>query len=86
MNKSAMIRARIEPDLKREVEHIFEKLGLSVTDAISLFYHQVKIQNGLPFDLKIPNDTTLQTFQDTDNGKNLVRCKDLSEMYDKLGI
>lgn len=81
-----MIRARIEPDLKKDVEQIFEKLGLSATDAISIFYRQVKIQNGIPFDLKIPNETTLQTFQDTDSGKNLVRCKDLSAMYKKLGI
>ena len=42
MNKSAMIRARVDPGLKDEVEDVFEQLGLSATQAITLFYQQVK--------------------------------------------
>ena len=41
MNKSSTIRARIEPDLKNKAEHIFRKLGLTTTQAITLFYKQV---------------------------------------------
>lgn len=42
MTKSAMIRARVDPTLKQEAENIFEALGLSATQAITLFYQQVK--------------------------------------------
>jgi DNA-damage-inducible protein J len=86
MAKSAVIRARIEPELKEEAETIFSELGLSITEAITLFYRQVKLVKGLPFEVRIPNQTTLQTFQDTDEGRNLVQSENAQEMFDKLGL
>ncbi|RQV98119.1 type II toxin-antitoxin system antitoxin, RelB/DinJ family, partial [bacterium] len=47
---------------------------------------QVELRNGLPFDIVIPNKTTLRTFEDTDAGRNLVVCKDTNDMFRKLGI
>ncbi|MGE5441385.1 MAG: type II toxin-antitoxin system RelB/DinJ family antitoxin, partial [Bacteroidota bacterium] len=41
MAKTATIRARIEPELKSEVENIFKKLGVSTTEVISMLYSQV---------------------------------------------
>ena len=86
MAKEAMIRARIEPHLKAEVEDIFQELGLSITEAITLFYKQVKLNRGLPFEVRIPNETTLKTFQDTDAGRKIVRSKDARDMFNKLGL
>lgn len=86
MAKSAIIRASIEPELKAEAETIFSELGLSITEAITLFYRQVKLTKGLPFEIRIPNQTTLQTFQDTDEGRNLVQSENAQEMFDKLGL
>lgn len=86
MTKTATIRARMEPALKEHVDQIFHKLGLNTTEAINLFYKQVVLNNGLPFELKIPNKTTLQTFEDTDAGKNLIECKDMDDMFKKLDI
>jgi DNA-damage-inducible protein J len=86
MAKSAIIRARIEPELKAEAETIFSELGLSITEAITLFYRQVKLTRGLPFEVRIPNQTTLQTFQDTDEGRNLVQSENAQEMFDKLSL
>lgn len=86
MAKSAMIRARVESDLKDEVEQIFRILGLSTTEAINLFYIQVRLRKGLPFEVKIPNKTTVQTFEDTNAGRNIVECKDAEELFEKLGV
>ncbi len=86
MSKTAMIRARIEPDLKEKAEAVFRELGLSVTQALALFYKQVELRHGLPFDVVIPNSTTQKTFEDTDSGRNLVVCKDAKDMFEKLGI
>jgi DNA-damage-inducible protein J len=86
MSKSAMVRARIEPKLKKHAEEIFQQLGLSVTQAITLFYKQVEVRNGLPFHVVIPTSKTLQTFEATDADKDMVVCKDVDEMFDKLGI
>lgn len=56
--KNAFIRARIEADLKEEAEYLLHELGLSTTDAITLFYKQVIAKKGLPFAVKIPNQVT----------------------------
>jgi DNA-damage-inducible protein J len=48
MSKTSTVRARIEPGLKKEVEDLFHKLGLSTTEAINIFYCQVQMRQGLP--------------------------------------
>ena len=86
MNKSATVRARIEPNLKNKAEKVFRELGLSTTQAINLFYRQVELRNGLPFEVVIPNKATRRTFSDTDAGKDLILCEDADDMFEKLGI
>jgi len=86
MHKSSTVRARIEPKLKKEVETLFHKLGLSVTDAISIFYKQVKLKHGLPFPVVVPNQTTKETFEKTDAGEEIIICNSVDEMFDNLGI
>ena len=76
----------MEPDLKDKAGFIFQKLGLATTQALTLFYKQVELRNGLPFDVAIPNETTRRTFADTDSGRNLVVCEDADDMFKKLGI
>ena len=86
MSKTATVRARIEPKLKTDVEMLFKRIGLSTTEAINLFYRQVKLRNGLPFNVVIPNKTTEKVFKDTDAHRNLIRCEDADDMFQKLGI
>lgn len=47
-----MSTVRINDDIKKEVTPILEDLGLSLSEAINLFLHQVKLNNGIPFNLK----------------------------------
>ncbi|MGA9109352.1 MAG: type II toxin-antitoxin system RelB/DinJ family antitoxin [Smithella sp.] len=86
MAKEAMIHARTEIELKKEVEKIFAALGLSTTAALNLFFHQVKMRRGLPFPVEIPNEATLKTFRDSDSGKGLVKSKSAKAIFRKLGI
>lgn len=86
MGKTATVRARIEPTLKEDVEKLFNKMGLSTSEAIGLFYRQVKLKNGLSFNVVIPNKTTEKVFKDTDADRNLIRCDDADDMFGKLGI
>jgi DNA-damage-inducible protein J len=62
--KTAIINARVQPDLKSDVETILAKLGITTTQAIIMFFEQVRINRGIPFELKIPNDETIQAMQD----------------------
>ncbi len=86
MTKEATVRARIDPELKAEVESLFKELGITTTESITLFYRQVKLRNGLPFDVVVPNKKTEEVFKDTDAGRNLVSCDNADEMFEKLGI
>lgn len=85
MPKEATVRARMEPKLKAEVEELFDELGLSTTDAITLFYRQVKLRRGLPFEVVVPNKATAKALKDTDAGRNLVRCYDADDLFKRLG-
>lgn len=80
MTKSEMIRARVEPELKREAETVFSKLGLSATQAITLFYKQVTLQQGLPFAVKIPNAETREALQNAYDGEDLTEYESLDTL------
>lgn len=84
--KSAMIRARVSPDLKKAAESIFNRLGLSVTEAITLFYNQVTLNKGLPFEVKIPNSLTLQAMHDVDKGIDVTEADSVDDFSKKLGF
>lgn len=84
--KTATVRARVEPKLKHDVENVLIKLGLSFSEAIELFLRQIKLNNGMPFDIRIPNKVTKRTFENTDKGKDLIRHKSAKTMFHQLGI
>lgn len=86
MSKSAMVRARLEPSLKDHAENIFHRLGLNATQAITMFYKQVELRDGLPFNVAIPTPTTKHTMRESDAGRDLVVCEDADDMFRKLGI
>lgn len=71
MSKSAIVQARVEPALKKEVERVLREIGLSTTEAITLFFNRIRLEQGIPFELKIPDAVTRKVFRDTDAGKNL---------------
>ena len=54
MAKSANLYARIEPDLKEQAEMILSALGIPASNAITMFYKQIVLNNGLPFEVKLP--------------------------------
>ena len=86
MNKTAIIRARLEPNLKREVEAILDKLGLTVSETVHLLYRQIKLQRGLPFDVRIPNELTSRTLHASKVGKAVKRFGSKTELYADLEL
>ena len=86
MAKTAMIRARTDEKLKEQVEHIFHRLGMTTTEAINLFYRQVKVHRGLPFLVRIPNAETRRTLEKSARGEDVIKCKDEKDLFRKLGL
>lgn len=75
-----VIRVRVEPELKQEAEKVFATLGLSPTEAITLFYKQTALRNGLPFELRIPNAGTLAAMRQAESGKGFSTYSSVEEM------
>ena len=83
--KTATARARVNPEVKEKAEHILHDLGLTVSGAFELFYRQIIINKGLPFDVTLPNDVTIQAIQDSRSGHG-KKFKDADSLFEDLGI
>ncbi len=86
MAKTAVISARIDPELKQATEHIFQELGLSTTQAITLFYRQVDLHRGLPFSVKLPNKVTQEALAEAEDRRDLTSFDDVNDLFEDLDI
>ena len=80
--KTAAIHSRIQPEIKERAEGILQRLGLSPTEAIRMFYTQITLRNGLPFDVSIPNDETIKALEDSRSSRNLERFNSTEELFE----
>ena len=83
--KTATARARIRPEVKARAEGIIHELGLSVSTAFELFYRQIILNNGLPFEVRIPNDATCKAVDDARAGRGKT-FKTAEALFDDLEI
>jgi DNA-damage-inducible protein J len=60
----------LDLEMKEQAKQIFKKYGVSLSDAINMFLTQSVMERGLPFEMKIPNDETIQAIEDARNGVN----------------
>ncbi len=84
MNRTATIRARVEPGLKDDVEKLLHRLGVTTTEAITMFYSQIRLRQGFPFPVEVPNATTRKTFEATDRGEDINTFDSLDKMFEAL--
>ena len=86
--KTETVRARVRVSLnsKCAAERVLKKLGLTMSDAINLLLVQIKLKNGLPFEVKMPNEETRKALEETDKGQGLIPCKDLDDLYGQIEI
>jgi len=67
MGKTGYITARIEPKLKARAARVLTAVGVSTTDAITMFLRQVVLRNGLPFEVRVPNAKTKKAIEELEN-------------------
>jgi DNA-damage-inducible protein J len=71
-NMTAEVRTRVSPQLKTQATAVLADCGLNVSDAVRLFLRQVVTQRGLPFEVKVPNATSVAALQE---GRRLLKSK-----------
>jgi DNA-damage-inducible protein J len=86
MPKTAVVTARMDPDLKHDAEEVFRELGLTTTQAITLFYKQVELERGLPFAVRLPNDVTREALEQARTRQELDSFNTLDDLFEDLGI
>lgn len=86
MAKTAFVGTRIDPALKRDVERICADLGLSLSQAITLFLKQLQLQEGLPFEVRLPSKATRDAITAATEQRGLTSYDDPDELYDDLDL
>jgi DNA-damage-inducible protein J len=63
-----------------------EQLGLTASETVQMLYRQIKLQKGLPFEVRIPNDLTAKTLNASKSGKGVKRFASKKVLYNDLGL
>ena len=71
----------LDTNLKEQAKEIYKHYGLSLSEAVNMFLAQSVFNRGLPFEVKIPNDMTLEAMKDVETGENYeeVSLEDLDK-------
>lgn len=84
MKQAANIHCRIDPILKEEADVILHQLGLNMTDAIRIFLAQIILKDGIPFDVKIPNKTTIAAIEESRDKSKLRKVSSIDNLFKEL--
>ncbi len=85
MSKNASLNIRTTEEIKKGAEVILDGLGLNISSAVNLFLKQVINYKGIPFDLRLPNQETLQAMGDINHHRDLESADTVEEMFQKIG-
>ena len=82
----ANLNIRIDDNLKREAELLFDDLGVSLSAAMTIFLKQAIRQNGFPFQItRNYNRETMEAMEDVRLGRNLSGpYKSMDELIEAL--
>jgi DNA-damage-inducible protein J len=85
MAENAVVRTRINPQVKELATAVLEPMGLTVSDVMRIVLTRVASEGALPFDLT-PNKLTQETLRKSARGQDIHRAKDADDLFHKLGI
>ncbi len=84
MAENAVVRARINEEIKEEATIVLASMGLTVSDAFRLMLTRVAREKALPFEPLIPNEETIQAMKETREGKNLESFDSVDDLMADL--
>ena len=83
MASNQLVQTRIDGAIKEEAAVVLAAIGLTVSDAVRMLLTRVAQDKGLPFELMIPNVTTIQAMKDARAGK-VTKAANLTALFDVL--
>lgn len=85
MSAQAVVRARIDPEVKAQAAEALEAMGLSLSDAIRMLLVRIAAEKALPFPAKVPNATTLEAMRELEEGGG-ARFDTVEALFEDLRI
>ena len=84
--KSEKTRTNVYLDaaMKKKAQEIFKQYGMGLSDAFNIFLSQSVMEKGIPFQIKIPNDETVQVIKDARESKNMTKVS-LDDLKKEIG-
>ena len=86
MAANEMVRARVDERLKTEAAAILATMGLTVSDFVRIGLTKVVSEQGLPFEMRVPNQRTAETLARSERGEDLHRAENAEALFEDLGI
>jgi DNA-damage-inducible protein J len=84
MAKTETIQTRVDPVVKKKAQEILSKLNITMSEAISMYLSQITLHQGIPFELKIPNELTARILAKSENGENLHSVDSVNQLFQEL--
>ncbi len=85
---TTQITARIDAESKRAAQEVLNHLGLSMSEAISIYFKQIILRRGIPFIIEIPseipNELTAKVLADSRQGRGLREAANVEELFKEL--
>ena len=72
----ATVTARVDENVKKEAETLFKKMGLNMSTAMNMFLKKCILEQGIPFELKVPNRETRKVLDEVEKGVGLSKTFD----------
>jgi DNA-damage-inducible protein J len=84
--KDTAIRIRINQKTKSSAENILRSMGMTMSQAITIYLVQIIANRSIPFNIEAPNKETVKVIKEARAGKGLIRSKNINALFDELGI
>jgi DNA-damage-inducible protein J len=82
---TTMVHVRVDEKTKQKAAKTLAAMGLSVSDAVRILLVRVAAEKALPFDVRVPNATTVKAMRAADKGKG-KRLTSAGALFKDLGI
>jgi DNA-damage-inducible protein J len=82
---STMVHVRVDEKIKEEASATLAKMGISVSDAVRILLIRIAEEKALPFEVRVPNATTVKAMQSADK-KQGKRFRSAKALFEDLGV
>jgi DNA-damage-inducible protein J len=84
MSKTTTVTVRLDPQVKQDVQEVLDALGITLTQAVTMYFNQISMEKALPYHPHVPNAETEKAIQDALVGKNLHTAENMEDLFAQL--